>query len=533
MAQVEIVDVAAIIAQQTQPAAVSRKGEILREATKPAESSSKPLVEVRNPYPPNAVPARSLEEEDYVEAVSALIERDFFPDLAHLRARHELMQARLRGDNALARALEKKLLEMPRPTPKGTPHMVQVTPAPSAAEGGGETPIPRLPGAAGAAAARLSAWEKDDGSESVASANAGLSVAGQHQALLKLTSGREVLVDLSSVGLDEFQQVFTSEDNASFEAVLEKDRQRRREKEWWVEGPELKHNTKCKEQALDFDKVEVVNRPGTIMTCEFQARNTLYFKPKGELSAAPDKPAIECRNTRFTSQEQSDLDETLMAAIAAKHARENGLQLADVLAKMLKDGTFSVAALHNYGQLRAVGGRLETPINQRNPQAGNFNFVSTPAMAPGDNGVSPFMTFGKIASTPRLLEEEIGPSFRVAEESPRDRAAEKLARGAMQRQRESKQNSKKERLKALGLTPNASPASVRTTPASVASKVTPMTPIGQLLHRAQRMAQRGGRLRIGASRPPTEEREAKRPRTNSVQKSRQSGIPAAMMADLL
>ncbi|CAE7947247.1 Gm166 [Symbiodinium sp. KB8] len=97
------------------------------------------LFQVRNPYPPNAVPARSLEEEDYVEAVSALIERDFFPDLPHLRARHELMQARLRGDNALARALEKKLLEMPRPTPKGTPHMVQVTPAPSAAEGGGET----------------------------------------------------------------------------------------------------------------------------------------------------------------------------------------------------------------------------------------------------------------------------------------------------------------------------------------------------------------------------------------------------------
>eukprot|EP00439_Symbiodinium_sp_Y106_P048663 s1419_g6.t1 len=121
----------------------------------------------------------------------------------------------------------------------------------------------------------------------------------------------------------------------------------------------------------------------------------------------------------------------------------------------------------------------------------------------------------------------------LKQESPRDRAAVKLARGAMQRQRESKQNSKKERLKALGLTPNASPASVRTTPASVASKVTPMTPIGQLLHRAQRMAQRGGRLRIGASRPPTEEREAKRPRTNSVQKSRQSGIPAAMMADLL
>lgn len=38
-----------------------------------------------------------------------------------------------------------------------------------------------------------------------------------------------------------------------------------------------------------------------------------------------------------------------------------------------------------------------------------------------------------------------------------------------------------ERLKALGLTPSASPASTRPTPASVASKVTPMTPIGQSL----------------------------------------------------
>ncbi|CAE7358388.1 Ess2 [Symbiodinium natans] len=235
----------------------------------------------------------------------------------------------------------------------------------------------------------------------------------------------------------------------------------------------------------------------------------------------------------FTSQEQSDLDETLMAAIAARHARENGLQLADVLAKMLKDGTFSIAALHNYGHLRAVGGRLETPINQRNSQAAGFNFVSTPAMVPGENGFSPIMTFGKIAATPRLIDEEVGPSFRVAEETPRDRAAEKLARGAMQRQRESKQNSKKERLKALGLTPNASPSSMRTTPASVASKVTPMTPIGQLLQRAQRMAQRGGRLRIGTSRPATEEREAKRPRSNSVQKATRSAIPSALMADLL
>ena len=33
-------------------------------------NGSSDLSQVRNPYPPNVVPARSLEEEDYVEAVS-------------------------------------------------------------------------------------------------------------------------------------------------------------------------------------------------------------------------------------------------------------------------------------------------------------------------------------------------------------------------------------------------------------------------------------------------------------------------------
>jgi len=43
-----------------------------------------------------------------------------------------------------------------------------------------------------------------------------------------------------------------------------------------------------------------------------------------------------------------------------------------------------------------------------------------------------------------VLDEENGPTFRVQEESARDRAADKLAKGAMQKQRESRQNSKKD-----------------------------------------------------------------------------------------
>ena len=296
------------------------------------------------------------------------------------------MQARLRGDNALAKALEKKLLELPRATPGGTPRPAGIAATPTdEAIGAGAT-------AGTAAAARLSAWERDDGAESVASANAG-SVANYSQVLLRLMSGREVVVDLSTVRLDDFQKVFTSEDNASFEAVLEKDRERRRQKEWWVEGSEEKHNTKC--QALK-DQISESHSTGEIMTCEFQARNTFYFKPRGEIPELIEKPTVESRNTRFTTQEQSDLDETLIAAIAARHARESGQQFSEVLAKMVKDGTFSVAALHSHGNVRAVGGRLQTPMGQ----AGSYPMVNTPALLPGENGFSPLMTFGKIEPWP-------------------------------------------------------------------------------------------------------------------------------------
>ena len=289
------------------------------------------------------------------------------------------MQARLRGDNALAKALEKKLLELPRPTPGGTP----ASPFLFEKETGEGTATNGT-----AAAARLSAWERDDGSESVASANAG-SVAGYQQVLLRLISGREVLVDLSTVRLDDFQKVFTSEDNASFEAVLEKDRERRRQKEWWVEGNEAKHNTKC--LALKDQMSESLST-GEIMTCEFKARNTLYFKPKGELAETIEKPTVESRNTRFTTQEQSDLDETLIAAIAARQARESGQQFSEVLAKMVKDGSFSIANLHSHGNVRAVGGRLQTPVGQ----GASYPMVNTPTLLPGENGFSPLMTFGKI-----------------------------------------------------------------------------------------------------------------------------------------
>eukprot|EP00440_Ansanella_granifera_P004763 gb/GFBE01005165.1/.p1 GENE.gb/GFBE01005165.1/~~gb/GFBE01005165.1/.p1 ORF type:complete len:571 (+),score=117.69 gb/GFBE01005165.1/:1-1713(+) len=549
-----VVDVAAVIAKD---AATKQKENDRALAVVKLKTKRDAKVVVPDPYPSRAIPARVLQEEDYAEAVSAIIERDFFPDLPQLRARHELLQAALMGDELLVQALEKRLAEMPRPTPvsAATPGSAVQTPQPAPSETLGATPGPARfpptppPGATSAAAARLSAWEREDGAESVAT-GPGDVATGQQHTLLRLASGRDVAVDLANVRLDDFQRVFTSEDNASFEKVLEKDHESRRQKEWWIEDAELRHNTKCLQHAIaieDNDYSEIT--PGAVMTCEFQGRNTLSFKPRGEKGIVIEKPRVEFSNTRFTTRQQSSQDSSLASAIVARRARAEGEKVAEALAKMAKEGSFHIGSLHNHGQeVRAIGGRLQSPLHA---PKGSFPLVSTPALVPGEQGMSPLMTFGQIASTPRLIDEEsLGPKFSMQEESARDRAADALARSSMQKQRESRQNSKKERLRALGLTPSTpipgkTPpgTGLRLTPGSVASRVTPMSPIGQLLQRAQRMAQRGGRLKIGTGGQGTPqtpgtpsgsaEPPSKRARHEKRSASGGSSLPASMMDNLL
>ncbi|CAE8708264.1 unnamed protein product, partial [Polarella glacialis] len=172
------------------------------------------------------------------------------------------------------------------------------------------------------------------------------------------------------------------------------------------------------------------------------------------------KPLVEFRNTRFNTKQQVDQDNSLIAAIVIRRARADGIGVEEAMAKMAKEGNFTklfkVGQLHDCGHGRAVGGKLQSPLmNHSYGTDASYGLVSTPALVPGEAGLSPLMTYGQIASTPRLIEEEDrGPRFQMGQVSGRELAAEKLIRGATQRQRKSQQNSKKERLKALGLTPS-------------------------------------------------------------------------------
>eukprot|EP00747_Dinoflagellata_sp_TGD_P182297 gnl/TRDRNA2_/TRDRNA2_36496_c0_seq1.p1 gnl/TRDRNA2_/TRDRNA2_36496_c0~~gnl/TRDRNA2_/TRDRNA2_36496_c0_seq1.p1 ORF type:complete len:616 (+),score=117.76 gnl/TRDRNA2_/TRDRNA2_36496_c0_seq1:95-1942(+) len=520
-------------------------------------SSSKSFDQVAkwippNPFPQKRIPPKVLQEEDYAGAVSAIIERDFFPDLPSLRLRRELYIARRAGDLDAARDAEWKLANLPRPTPVSTPldapgatPLMMASPVPevvpsSVAARGSEPSLPV------GGATPVSAWERDDGAESVAPGG----VQEEQDALwrVKLLDGREAAVDLEKVRLDDFHRVFTSEDNASFEAILAADYAKRREKEWWVEGAEAKHNTEHKRHAKALEDGRDVDK-GVIMSTQFKARNSLWWHPEGCPLPPMDKARVEFKNTRFTTAKQEELEHELENHIRNRKLRADLQCTEDMMTAMAKDGDFKMADLRENAEMRALAGRLQSPVNVPVPEMRGYKLVQTPAFEPGVNGLSPLMTYGQIASTPTMLDDpaDLGPKFSIAEESDRELAAKKLGKDAIQRQRDSKQNTRTERLRALGLTPQGTPASVmntpggkstpgtgggssRRTPGSVASssKITPLSPIGQLLQRAQKLAQRGGRLGISNGRTPrVSEEENPRKRARLSEEGRTPRTPGA------
>ncbi|CAE8723271.1 unnamed protein product, partial [Polarella glacialis] len=340
--EVRILDVKAIVSAKDPKAASADKAPKLTVEFGRLVPARPGQVVVPDPYPLRTIPARVLTEEDYTEAVSALIERDFFPDLPLLRTRHQLLQARNAGDEHMVQVLEQKLLIMPRPTPMHTP----MAATPSAAHEPRRTAPPATPGqghaeVATAAAARLSAWEREDGASSTATG--GQDGLDQNHTLLHLTSGKSVAVDLSSVRLDDFQQVFTSEDNASFEAIVEKDKAKLRQKEWWIEHSEFKQNTQCAQQAaaLMAGETQDSHDRGILMTGVHKGRHSLGYHPPGLPQPQMVKPLVEFRNTRFNTKQQVDQDNSLIAAIVIRRARADGISVEEAMAKMAKEGNFT------------------------------------------------------------------------------------------------------------------------------------------------------------------------------------------------
>ena len=154
-------------------------------------------------------PTKVLDEDDYTDALSHIIARDFFPGLIETDTQQEYLNALDSQDQEWISSAGRKLTEIMTPGPNGRQSRGR--------RGTSMTPIAGLYGRAGETP---KAWQGDT-PMSVASSKS-TSAAGQQP---------EIDTNMS---LGAFQSKYTSEDNESFYKLLDKQNRKRSEKYAWM-----------------------------------------------------------------------------------------------------------------------------------------------------------------------------------------------------------------------------------------------------------------------------------------------------------
>ena len=175
----------------------------------------------------------------------------------------------------------------------------------------------------------------------------------------------------SDLTLDRFLSKSTSEDNASFEQIMDTGIQKHREKYQWLYERE-KEQLERKEKILalpaseEGDQFKYEDRPSMIETWNYTNKNVLMYYPDGVDASAQEKiegkftkrQEIQHANSRFNKDPFPDesCDGKLAAAAATRLAAKQG--------KIGVDGQ--------------VQGISETP------RVNGYGFVATPSPAPGN-----------------------------------------------------------------------------------------------------------------------------------------------------
>ncbi|XP_053443491.1 splicing factor ESS-2 homolog isoform X1 [Nycticebus coucang] len=363
---------------------------------------------------------RVLDEEEYIEGLQTVIQRDFFPDVEKLQAQKEYLEAEENGDLERMRQIAIKfgsaLGKMSRepPPPYVTPATFE-TPEVHTRNGVvGSKPRPRGQGL-------------EDAGE-----------AGEE--------GKEEPLP----GLDIFLSRYTSEDNASFQEIMEVAKEKSRARHAWLYQAEEEFEKRQKDSlALPSAEHQAIqSSQAGVETWKYKAKNSLMYYPEG----VPDEEQL------FKKPRQ----------VVHKNTRFLGDPFSQALSRCQLQQAAALNAQHKQGKVGPDGKEL---IPQESPRVGGFGFVATPSPAPGVNE-SPLMTWGEVENTPLRVEgsetpyvdRTPGPAFKILEPGRRERLGLKMANEAAAKNRAKKQEALRrvtENLASLtpkGLSPAMSPA---------------------------------------------------------------------------
>ncbi|XP_061782853.1 splicing factor ESS-2 homolog [Nerophis lumbriciformis] len=357
-----------------------------------------------------------LIEEDYIESLEKIIQRDFFPDVTKLQAQKDYLDAEESGDLERMREIS---IRYGNSLSKNTPR----SSAPYVTPASFETPVGNV------------------GSPTMSQTSRG--VDGESTVADKREENQ-----LPS--LDRFLAKNTSEDNASFEQIMDLAEDKEKMKHSWLYEAEAEFKERHEQNLAlpSTEKAALECVKAGLETWEYKAKNALMYYPEGvkDDDALFKKPReVVHKNTRF---------------------------MGDPFSKALnKSQIKEAAALNAQFKQGKVGPDGKELIPHDSPSVNGYGFERTPSPAPGV-AESPLMTWGEIESTPFRLdgsdtpyaERNHGPSFKIPEPGRRERLGLKMANEAAAKNRAKKQEALRkvtENLASLtpkGLSPALTPA---------------------------------------------------------------------------
>ncbi|XP_041826658.1 splicing factor ESS-2 homolog isoform X1 [Melanotaenia boesemani] len=354
-----------------------------------------------------------LDEEEYIESLEKIIQRDFFPDVTKLQAQKDYLEAEENGDLERMREISIRYGS----SLKSTPH----SSAPYVTPASFETPVGHSGSPSSTYSCKGSDVEKKDDDEEK-----------------KLPS------------LDRFLAKNTSEDNASFEQIMDLAEDKEKLRHAWLYEAEAEFKQRHEENLAlpPAEKAALECVKAGLETWEYKAKNALMYYPEGvkDDDSVFKKPReVVHKNTRFSGDPFS------------KALNKSQIQQAAALNAQFKQGK--------------VGPDGKELIPHESPTVNGYGFERTPSPAPGVCE-SPLMTWGEIESTPFRLdgsdtpyvERNHGPSFKIPEPGRRERLGLKMANEAAAKNRAKKQEALRkvtENLASLtpkGLSPALTPA---------------------------------------------------------------------------